>query len=74
MRDSGWDLIKWFNTATICMSYPNPVSRLSTQCRDLCFVVFSWLKWEGVVCVIDIDGIVDGHCFNFLFINKNLQN
>jgi hypothetical protein len=26
------------------------------------------LRWEGIVCFVDIGGIDDHHCLNFLFI------
>ena len=29
------------------------------------------ILWEVIVCFVDIDGIVDHHCLNFLFINMN---
>jgi hypothetical protein len=29
------------------------------------FVVFSERKWEVIVCVVDISGIVDHLCLNF---------
>ena len=34
------------------------------------FCVFSALWWEVVVCFVDICGIVDHHCLNFLFITN----
>jgi hypothetical protein len=32
------------------------------------FLVFSELKEEVIVCFVDIGGIVDHYCSNFLFI------
>jgi hypothetical protein len=32
------------------------------------FVVFSELRWEVIVCFADIDGIVEYHRLNVLFI------
>jgi hypothetical protein len=32
------------------------------------FFKFNCLRWEVIVRFIDIDGIVDIHCLNFLFI------
>ena len=32
------------------------------------FFVFNGLRWEVVVCFVDIGGIVVLHCLNFLFI------
>ena len=31
------------------------------------FLVFSELRWEVIVCHVDIDGIDDHSCLNFLF-------
>jgi hypothetical protein len=31
-------------------------------------LVRSELKWEEIVRIIDIGGIIDHHCLNFLFI------
>jgi hypothetical protein len=32
------------------------------------YFVFSELRWQVIVCFIDIDGIVDHHCLNFLIL------
>ena len=32
--------------------------------------VFSELRWEVIVRFVDIDGIVDHHCLNCLFIKE----
>jgi hypothetical protein len=34
----------------------------------LVFCVFGGLRLEVIVCFVDIDGVVDHHCLNFLFI------
>jgi hypothetical protein len=33
--------------------------------------MFNDLRWEVIVAFVDIGGIVDHHCLNFLFIIKN---
>ena len=33
---------------------------------DVVLFMFNGLVWEVVVCFVDIDGIVDHHCLNFL--------
>jgi hypothetical protein len=35
---------------------------------------FNDLRREVVVCFVEIDGIVDHHCLNFLFIIININN
>jgi len=48
-----------------------PVSRLGTGCPMLfviVFLVFLGFEVRGVVSFVDIGGIVDHHCLNFLFI------
>ena len=38
------------------------------------FLWFSELKWEVIVHFVDIDGVVDHYCINFIFINSGRQN
>jgi hypothetical protein len=35
--------------------------------------VFSEWRWEVIVCFVDIGGIVDHHCINFLFTTQFLN-
>ena len=38
------------------------------------FFVFDYLMWKMIVWFVDIGGIVDYHCLNFLFIIKSELN
>ena len=53
-----------------------PLTSLTLQhfcaCSGL-FFVFDGLSWDVVVCFVNICGIVDHHCFNFLFITKAIH-
>jgi hypothetical protein len=55
-----WDPINWFNAVTfLCLSW--------AQDLDLLQIVFGMndLRWEGIVCFVDMGGIVDHYCLNF---------
>ena len=39
----------------------------------LSFFVFSELRWEVIVCFVDIGGIDDHYCLNFLFCVRELR-
>jgi hypothetical protein len=41
-------------------------------CHGLLCVQWVQLRWEVIVCLVDIGGIDDHHCLNFLFINLKL--
>jgi len=63
-RGEGWDPINRFNPATfVYMSG----SGFPTSYVVVCFV-FSELRWEVIARFVDIGGIGDNHCLNFLFI------
>ena len=66
-RGEGWDPINRFNPATsLCLSQARTwISNI--MLLSLIFV-FNELRWEVIVCFVDIGGIVDHHCLNFLFI------
>ena len=56
-----------FNPATFLVSVPS--QDLDFQHHMSClFLVFSERRWKVFVCFVDIGGIVDHHCLNFLFI------
>ena len=44
---------------------------LPTSCVMVCFM-FNGLRWEDVVCFVDIGGIVDHRCLYFLLLMFNL--
>ena len=58
-----WVSIDRFNHVTFC-SLPKPEHGLPSS--DVVLFMFNGLVWEVVVCFVDIDGIVDHHCLNFL--------
>ena len=61
-----WDPINMFNPDTfLCLSQYRTWITNATSC----FFVFNCLRWEVVVCIVDIGGIVDPHWLNFLFIS-----
>jgi hypothetical protein len=62
--DEGWDPINQFNPTTfLCLSQTRTwISNV------VVFFMFNILRQEVVVRFVDIDGIVDHHCLNFLFI------
>ena len=35
--------------------------------------IYTDLRWEVIVCFVDIGGIVDHHCLNFLFIGIHMK-
>jgi hypothetical protein len=39
----------------------------------LSFFVFSELRWEVIVCFVDISGIDDHYCLNFFFVFSELR-
>jgi hypothetical protein len=43
-------------------------------CRGLFCVQWLQLRWEVIVGFVDIGGIDDHHCLNFLFINNNAHD
>ena len=59
------------NVGTLC-----PMQCTHIQCSDwrmlkylvVPLFVFSELRWQMIVCFVDIGGIVDHHCLDFLFI------
>ena len=59
---TGWDPIDRFNHAT-CLCLSQGRTQISTAiCGVRLLCVFSGLRWEVVVRVVDIGGIVDTHC------------
>jgi len=65
-RGEAWDPINRFNTAAfLCLSQAMTWI-FNVILRDP--FVFSELKWGVIVRFVDIGGIVDHHCLNFLFI------
>ena len=69
-RDEGLDLIYLLTTPT-----PSQIRTYITNviCRCLFFVEWVRLRWEVIVCFVDICGIDYYHCLNFLF-NNQLAN
>ena len=41
---------------------------------SLATCVFSGLRWEEIVSFVNIGGIIDHHCLNFLFIIKQFKH
>jgi hypothetical protein len=65
-RRKGWDPINWFkNVKYLCLS-----QAITWNCKVKCsgLIVFSELRWEVIVCFVDIVGIDDHHCLNFFYI------
>jgi hypothetical protein len=54
-----------FNPVTFC-ACPKPVPGCTSAFVVVVFV-FNTLKWELVICFVDIDRIVHDHCLTFLF-------
>jgi hypothetical protein len=44
-----------------------PESRFTTSYVVVSFIVYNWvqLRWEVIVCFVDIGRIVGHHCLNF---------
>ena len=62
----GWDSSKRFNPATfLCLSQARTLIS-SVMCPG--HFCIQWARWEVIVLFVDIDGIIDHHCLNFLFI------
>jgi hypothetical protein len=67
-REEGWDLINWFNpTICLCLSQAR-ICISNVICRGLFCVQWLQLRWKVIVGFVDIGGIDDHHCLNFLFI------
>lgn len=57
----------------------NHINLLAYLCQDLATLYLSWYfclfskwRWDVVVHLVDIGGIVDRHCLNFLFIMQKM--
>ena len=62
-EEAVWVSIDRFNPVTFL--FPSQARTWISIVRFVCFM-FNGLVWEVVVCFVDIDGIVDHHCLNFL--------
>ena len=51
---------------------PKPEPGFPMSYVTVCFM-FNYFMWEMIVTFIDIGGVVDHHCLNFLFVSKNLE-
>ena len=58
----GYDAINRFNTATF-FGFPTSYVAVSFLCDQ-----WVQLRWEVIVCFVDIGGIIDHHFLNFLLI------
>ena len=59
-RGEGCDSINWFNATTLFVPVPS---------QDMSWSVC--VQWEVIVYFVDIDGIVDHHRLNILYINPD---
>ena len=60
---------------TICLCLSQARTWISNViCRGLFCVQWVQLRWEVIVGFLDIGGIDDHHCLNFLFINNNAHD
>ena len=67
-REESWDHINWFNPATIwCLSHGRAWIFSIIYCVLFC-VQWVHLRWEVIVCFVDVGRIGDHFCFNFFFI------
>ena len=56
----GWDPIIWFNPTTfVCLSQ-------ARSSNIMVYSMFNDLRWEMIVCFVDIC-VIDDHCLSFLF-------
>ena len=73
-KGEGGDPIKWYNPPTICTCHkPGPGFLTSYIIVTSLFFMFNVLRSEVNACFVDIGGIVDHHCLNFLFIIEQLK-
>ena len=67
LRGENWDSIIQFNPATFCVPVPSQDLNFERHMSWSFFVLSEW-RGEMIVGFVDIGGIVDHHCLNFLFI------
>jgi hypothetical protein len=72
-RGDGWDSINRFSPPFVVpvLNHDRDIQR-----HTPCFFCILWvqLRWELIVRFVDIGGIDDHHCLNFLFIRKNTNH
>jgi len=66
LRGEVWDPINLFNPATLLYLSKSKLGFPMSYVGVL--IVFIELRWKISVPFVDIGGIVDHHCLNFLFI------
>jgi hypothetical protein len=67
-RDMLWvEPINWFNPALFVYLSQARTCISNIIIMLLSLFIFSELGWEVIVCFVDIGGILDHHCLNFIF-------
>ena len=65
-REDGWNPINRLNPATLLRLFQAMTLISNVICRLFSLSVFSELRWQMIVFFVDISGIVDHLCLNFL--------
>jgi hypothetical protein len=65
-RGESWDPMNQFNPTTLLWDQIQNLDFQHHMSPPL-LLVFSELKWKVIAGFVDIGGIIDHHCFNFLF-------
>ena len=73
-REVGWDHINQFNPASLVYLSQARIWIYDVICCGLVCVHWVQLRWEVIVCFVDIGGIVDHHHLSFLFITLTKTN
>ena len=63
----GYHVFFYEYSTFVCLSQAR-TSFFNIVCHGFFFFVISELRWEAIVRFVDIGGIYDHHCLNFLFI------
>jgi len=69
-RGEGWDPINRFNNTTFFC--PSKAGMWISNIMVVYYVFREW-RWEVIVLFVDISGIVDQHCLNFIIITCNFK-
>jgi hypothetical protein len=73
LRGDGWHPINRCNPATSFCLYLSQDLDLQRHMSWLFCVQWVQLRWEVIVCFVDIGGIDDHHCLHFLFVFSELR-
>ena len=66
-RSGGWNPINQSNPATMFATVPNQDLDFQPHIYIVVFFIFNDFRREMIVRFVDIGGIVDHHCLNFLY-------